>query len=787
MTEEMAFDVDGMDCASCIAHVEKAVRSQPGVEEASVNLARGRAVVKFDSEKVSPQQIAEAMTKVGYPSRPEAVGEDADEQRLAAQAVHARAWFNRAVAGVVLWLPIELLHWGGHLSGHMLDLDWASLVTSSIAMVYVGRAFYVSAYGALRRRTSNMDTLIALGASVAYLYSLIGFVGYQFGWWIHEPALYFMEASGLLALISLGHYLEARARQSAGSAIGELLNLTPSVAHKLVNLEAQDVPVKELVVGDRVLIRPGERIPADGIVFAGRSSVDESMITGESVPVARGPGEKIIGGTINQSGALQARVTATGSQTALAQIVRMVETAQSSKPPVQRLADRVAAIFVPSVLLIALVTGAGWYAWGAYHGLGSALIWAHIANAVCSVLIIACPCALGLAVPAALMVGTGQGAKHGILIRNIDALQNARRIDTIVLDKTGTITAGRPTVTAVHPAAGHDEAEVLRLAGSAEQFSQHPLAGAIVAAARERQLTLSQPASFDTKPGLGIVAEIDGQAIIVGSAELLSLYGIVENLAASHAGQTLIHVAIRESDSGAGAPARRDCATRLLGSIAVSDPIKADSAAAVAELQRMGLRTVLLTGDGKAVAEEIARAVGITEVHSQVKPGGKADVIKQLQAQGRVVAMVGDGINDAPALARADLGIAIGGGSDIAKETGDVVLVSGSLHGVAAAIRLSRATMLKIRQNLFFAFIYNVLAVPLAAMGLLTPLIAAGAMALSDVTVIGNALLLRRIGTGTPVHSGPGTSLCEPVGEDHVGGKRVRGSRRGDHVLAARK
>jgi Cu+-exporting ATPase len=771
MTEEMAFDVDGMDCASCVAHVEKAARSQPGVTEASVNLARGRAVITFDSEKVSPAQIAEAMTKVGYPSRPEAVGEDADEQRLAEQAVHARAWFNRAVAGVVLWLPVELLHWAGHLSGHMLNLDWASLVTSSIAMVYIGRAFYVSAFGALRRRTSNMDTLIALGASVAYLYSLIGFAGFRLGWWVHEPALYFMEASGLLALISLGHYLEARARQSAGSAIGELLNLTPSIAHKLVNLETQDVPVRELVVGDRVLIRPGERIPADGVVFAGKSSVDESMITGESVPVARGPGEKIIGGTINQSGALQARVSATGNQTALAQIVRMVETAQSSKPPVQRLADRVAAVFVPSVLLIAVLTGAGWYAWGTYHGLGSAVIWAHIANAVCSVLIIACPCALGLAVPAAVMVGTGQGAKHGILIRNIDALQNARRVDTIVLDKTGTITAGRPTVTAILPAAGHDEADVLRLAGSAEQFSQHPLAGAIVAAARERGVALSQPASFDTQPGLGIVAEIDGQTILVGSAELLSQHGNAADLATSHAGQTLIHVAMRKSDN-----------IELLGSIAISDPIKADSAAAVAELQRMGLRTVLLSGDGKAVAEEVGRAVGITEVHSQVKPGGKAEVIGRLQAQGRVVAMVGDGINDAPALARADLGIAIGGGSDIAKETGDVVLVSGSLHGVAAAIRLSRATMSKIRQNLFLAFIYNVLAIPLAAMGLLTPLIAAGAMAMSDVTVIGNALLLRRIGTGTPAHGFP---------DPRAAGKRNRGKRvRGtgvSPVLTARK
>jgi Cu+-exporting ATPase len=732
MTEEAAFEVEGMNCASCVAHVEKAARALPGVEDARVNLARGRAVVQFDPGKVSSDQIADAMTNVGYTAHRQAESENGEEQRLAAQAMHARAWLNRAIVGVVLWLPIELLHWSSHLSGHMLNLDWASLLTSTIAMLYVGRAFYSSAFAALRRRTSNMDTLIAMGASVAYFYSLIAFGGYLLHRWQTEPQLYFMEASGLLALISLGHYLEARARQSAGSAIHELLNLTPAIAHKLVNLQIQDVPVSELAVGDRVLVRPGERVPADAVVFAGRSSVDESMITGESVPVPRRPGDQIIGGTINQSGALQAKITATGSQTALAQIVRMVETAQSSKPPVQRLADQVAAVFVPVVLIIAAITGIGWYAWGVTHGSPVPSIWGHVANAVCSVLIIACPCALGLAVPAALMVGTGFGAKRGILIRNIDALQNAGRIDTVVLDKTGTITAGKPTVTGVTPIEGNDENEVLRLAAAAEQFSQHPLAGAIVAAARERKLSFPQPKSFNTEPGLGIIAEIDGRMILVGNGELLQQHGGVPNVDGTHQTQTMVYVAIKNQN-----------AVELLGSIAVSDPIKPDSAAAIAELRAMGLAIILLTGDAIAVANEVGRAVGITDVRAGVKPGEKADAIAALQAEAHVVAMVGDGINDAPALARADLGIAIGGGSDIAKETGDIVLISGSLHGVAAAIRLSRATMSKIRQNLFLAFLYNVLAIPLAAFGLLTPLIAAAAMALSDVTVIGNALLLR--------------------------------------------
>jgi Cu+-exporting ATPase len=759
MTEEAAFDVADMNCASCVAHVEKAALALPGVAEAAVNLARGRAVVQFDPQKVSPEQIAQAMTVVGYPSRPQVESASGEEQRLAAQAKHARAWLNRAIAGVTLWLPIELLHWASHLAGHMLNLDWASLVTSTIAMVYVGSSFYVSAFAALRRRTSNMDTLIALGSSVAYFYSLIAFGGYLLHWWQGEPQLYFMEASGLLALISLGHYLEARARESAGSAIHELLNLTPAIAHRLVNLQSEDVPVLALVVGDRVLIRPGERVPADAVVFAGRSSVDESMITGESVPVPRGVGDPIIGGTINQSGALQAKISATGSQTALAQIVRMVETAQSSKPPVQRLADRVAAVFVPAVLIIAALTGIGWYAWGATHGLPPAMIWGHLANAVCSVLIIACPCALGLAVPAALMVGTGRGAQQGILIRNIDALQNARRIDTIVLDKTGTVTAGKPAVTQIVAAGGNDETEVLRLAAAAEQFSQHPLAAAIVAAARERKLGFPQPTSFNTEPGLGIIAEIAGETILVGSRELLEQHGGVDGFDGINLTQTLVYVARKNSSN-----------VEMLGSIAIADRIKPDSAAAIAELQAMGLAVVLLTGDAAAVANEVARAVGITDVRAGVKPAQKAEAIAALQAARHVVAMVGDGINDAPALAQADLGIAIGGGSDIAKEAGDIVLLSGSLHGVAVAIRLSRATMSKIRQNLFLAFVYNVLAIPLAAFGLLTPLIAAAAMALSDVTVIGNALLLR-LAERTKPATYHGDAHCEqhvPTGEANV-------------------
>jgi Cu+-exporting ATPase len=611
----------------------------------------------------------------------------------------------------------------------------------------------------------------------------------------------------LLALVSLGHWLEARARQSAGSAIHELLSLAPATALRLVAATPvlpqtdvvqlgipsrskpdargdtaaggtfEEVPVAQLHPGDRVLVRPGDRVPIDGVVVDGRSTVDESMLTGESIPALREVGDTVIGGTVNSDGRLVVRVTKTGGETALAQIVKLVEHAQSSKPPVQQLADRISAVFVPSVLAIALITAIGWYAWATAHGWDAGATWAAIAKAVCSVLIIACPCALGLAVPAALMVGIGRGAKQGILIRDIDALQSAERIDTVVLDKTGTITRGKPAVVGVlsfnGEADGEAEDQVLRLAASAEQFSEHPLAKAIVAHATGRGVGTSDPSSFTNDPGYGVVATVDGRALLVGNEALLSKHGYAashdrEGPGTADPAQTLVYVAERGGGGGG--------AVKLLGRVALSDQIKPDSQAAISELHELGLKTVLLTGDNEAAANFIARQVGMDDVRANVKPGGKADVISELKtrAESRAqaereadeavgpwsrqkfwqlryrkpraagVAMVGDGVNDAPALAAADLGIAIGSGSDVAKETGDVVLVSGSLRGVATSIRLSRATMRKIRQNLFFAFVYNVLAIPLAALGLLNPLIAAGAMALSDVTVIGNALLLRR-------------------------------------------
>ncbi len=763
-TAELALSVSGMNCASCVSHVSNAIRGVGGVASCDVNLARGRATLRFDPAATSPKVIAAAVTAAGYPAEPEDAddGANVEHQRSIRQSAEASAWFRRAVVGVALWLPFELLHWtvlliGGHhpVPAHRDWMALATLAAATVAIAYVGGKFYRSALNALRRGTTNMDVLIAMGASVAYLYSVVFMAGGLFGWWTPPTAgqLFFMEGTGLLALISLGHWLEARARQSAGSAIRELLDLTPATAMRLrttggnaknanntnQSTDFDPVAVADLAIGDVILVRPGDRVASDGEVVSGVSAIDESMLTGESLPVTRSVGDAVIGGTVNRDGAIQVRVNRVGSETALAQIVKLVESAQASRPPVQKLADRISAIFVPTVLGLALLTGIGWFIHGHLTHLPQGLMWGNIANAVCSVLIIACPCALGLAVPAALMVGTGRGARRGILIRDIDALQQAQRIDTVVLDKTGTITLGRPQVTIVQPAEGADLTDLLTLVASSEQFSEHPIAKAIVTYAKSNGAVIQEPESFTNQPGRGVAATIGGREILVGSESLLIEHGYQSSANEKPTGSaldaaTLVLIGERTSDT-----------VRLIGRIGLSDTIRPDSANAIAAMKALGLTTVLLTGDRQQVAAQVAAEVGIETVHASVLPDAKADVIKQLQQAGKIVAMVGDGVNDAPALAQANLGIAVGSGSDVAKETGDIVLVSGSLAGVVEAVKLSAATMRVIHQNLFFAFFYNVLAIPLAAMGLLNPLIAAAAMALSDVTVLGNALRLRRM------------------------------------------
>jgi len=738
--DEITFDVEGMSCASCVGTVQRAASKVAGVTDCRVNLASGRATVALDSGKTTPEAVAAAISATGYEATVRGDDGGHSHHHDDPAANNADLWRRRAIVGLVLWFPVEVAHWIMRLAmGHEHQggwLLWVSLITSTAAIVYVGRGFYSSAWRALRHGTSNMDTLIAMGATVAYGYSVVALAGHWLGLWAQPAAVYLMESTGLLALISLGHWLEARARDSAGHAIAELMTLSPPTALRLDDAEMpHEVPLEEVRKGDRLLVRPGDRVPVDGVIVAGRSAVDESMITGESLPVSRGVGDEVVGGTINADGRLTIKATRVGQETALAQIVKMVEGAQSAKPPVQRLADQIAAVFVPAVLGIALVTAVGWFAYGALRHWPTGATLAEMANATCSVLIIACPCALGLALPAALMVGTGTGARRGILIRDIDAFQKAEKVETVVLDKTGTITEGRPAVESISSANGMAPRELLGLAASAEQFSAHPLAKAIVAKARADGAAIREPESFSNFTGLGVSVELDAKKYLVGSRALLREHGLAEAGAATDGG-TAVHIG--EVNIGS---------VTLLGSIELSDTVKAEAKSAIAQLRAMNLRVVLLTGDTAAAAEKVAREVGIEDFRAEVKPGEKAEVIRQLQNGGKsAVAMVGDGINDAPALAAADLGIAIGSGSDVAKETGGIVLVGGNVSGVAAAIRLSRATMRVIRQNFFLAFAYNVLAIPLAAFGLLNPLIAAAAMALSDITVIGNALRLRRHG-----------------------------------------
>jgi Cu+-exporting ATPase len=796
--QRMFVSIAGMSCASCVAHVSKAARSMPGVADVTVNLSRGRATVDFDPAETSPEKIAKGITeKSGYEAKVESV---ADESRQADDHQQAtNRWLRRAIAGLILWLPVELAHWilqlsFQHSQSAHAAMQWVALITSTAALFYVGSSFYKSAWTALLHRTTNMDTLIAMGSSVAYLYSLVYFVGGQIHLWPMPTGdeLYFMESSALLALISLGHWLEANARRSAGSAIRELMNLAPAVAlrieenqveHRTSNIEhstsseesslqssmldversnldfssLREVPVSQINLRDKLVLRPGDRVPVDGIVTDGNSSIDESMITGEPLPVTRTVGDKVIAGTLNVDGRLIIRATAVGADTALSHIVAMVEKAQDSRPPVQKLADQISAVFVPSVLGIALLTGIGWWLWGVGHHWATAIVLAQIAKTTCSVLLIACPCALGLAVPAAIMVGTGLGARRGILIRDIDALQAAEKIDTIVFDKTGTITEGKPIVTSVI-GKDMDAGIVLRIAAAAEQFSSHPIAMAILAEAKKRSIEIPQPEQFKNHAGFGVEAELDGRRFLVGNQAMMDRCGSgVLRSDDAHAPQpsgTIVYIAEQLPEH-----------LIPIGQIEISDSVKSDSKSAIGRLRDLGIHLVMLTGDNRTAAAAIGAQVGITEIHADVRPEGKAAVIQKLQslaAKGPVVlpqasvhatrgradgfgrvAMVGDGINDAPALATADLGIALGSGSDVAKETGDIVLVGGSLAGVSASIVLSRATMRTIRQNLFLAFIYNVLAIPLAAAGVMHPVVAAAAMALSDITVLGNSLRLR--------------------------------------------
>ena len=739
---ELVLPITGMTCANCVATVERALRKTEGVTEVSVNYASERATVRIDSPTLGMDELAAAVERVGYGvvRAEEADLEDAEaEARRAELSKQTRLfWSGVAFAGPLFALSMardfSLLGAWAHESW----VNWLMFALAAPVQFYVGWGYYVGSWKSLRNGSANMDVLVALGSSVAFAYSVVVAFALSVGSVALGEHVYFETAALIITLIKLGKLLEVRAKGETGEALRELMGLRPDTARVVRGDEELEIPLDQVAVGDVVVVRPGERIPVDGVLLDGESSVDESMLTGESMPVDKGPGDEVIGATMNRSGSFRFSATKVGSETALAQVIRLVREAQGSKAPIQRLADRVASIFVPVVIVLALGTFLVWWL----------LVGASVADAMVrlvAVLVIACPCALGLATPTAVMVGTGRGARLGILFRSSEALERAKQVRVVVLDKTGTITRGEPVVRDVTAIDG-DEARLLRVAASAELRSEHPLAEAVLAEARRRDLTLSEPEQFEALAGRGVTAAVDGVRILVGTRSFLEEQGVETSSLADAAARI---------ESDAQTPLWVATEERVLGLIAVADALKEGSKEAVRELQDAGLRVVMLTGDREATARAIAAEVGITDVRAQLLPEHKVDAIRELQ-EDAVVAMVGDGINDAPALAQADVGIAIGTGTDVAMETADVTLMRGDLRSVPVAFALSRATMRTIEQNLFWAFFFNVILIPVAAGALyslaflpmmlraLHPILAAFAMAFSSVSVVGNSLRLRR-------------------------------------------
>ncbi|MBI3530280.1 MAG: copper-translocating P-type ATPase [Betaproteobacteria bacterium] len=710
--------IDGMTCAACASRIEKALARLPGVD-AAVNLATERARVRFAPDITDIPTLMETVHKAGYGARELAVtSREAEKSRRIENYRRELQWFWFSAA---LTLPL-LLQMGAMFAGSHEDYlpRWWQWLLATPVQFWIGRRFYLGSWNALRGGAANMDVLVALGTSMAYLYST---VVTMFG--LHHHHVYFEASAAIITLVLMGKLLEARAKSRTSGAIEKLLQLQPKQVRIERNGQIPDVDLASVVAGDIVIVRPGERIAVDGDVVDGASSVDESMLTGESMPLAKRVGDRVYAATQNQSGVLKIRATGVGSSTQLADIVRLVEEAQGSKAPIQRLADRISGIFVPVVLATSLVTLLGW--WMAAGDFTQALV-----NAV-AVLVIACPCALGLATPTAIAVGTGRGAQSGILVRSADALERAEKIGVLVVDKTGTLTLGQPVVTQILPAAGCDEAEVLRLAASLEQHSEHPLALAVLARSRDAGIALLSVTEFEATPGSGVRAQIGGRRFLLGSPRFVADQAIALDEDAVH----------RLAGSGATVIALAD-EQRMLGMISIADEVYPGSAAAIAQLKALGIEVIMLTGDNMATAAAVAATLDIDRFRAEVLPGDKAAEVGRLKQTGRVVAMAGDGINDALALAAADVSFAIGAGSDIAIESADVTLMRNDMMSIVDAIRLSRATLGKIRQNLFFAFFYNVLGIPLAALGMLNPVIAGAAMALSSVSVVANSLLLKK-------------------------------------------
>ncbi len=744
VTKKSIFPVGGMTCAACVAHVEEAMSGVPGVISVNVNLASEKATVEY-VEGTDIAAMRRAVEEAGYELGSEAA--TLEDVAIAANR-EIRNTRNRFIFALALGLAIMIIGWGPDFSGKSYLL-WA---LATPVQFWAGWRFYRGAWGALKHGTTDMNTLIAVGSSAAYIYSMIAVISP--GLFTSDKLqahLYFDTSSMIIALILLGRFLEARAKGQTSAAIKKLIGMKPRTALVIRDGEEREVSIDDVLVGDLVLVRPGARVPVDGVIRQGYSSIDESMITGESIPVEKKTSDEVIGGTINKTGSFQFEATKVGKDTTLAQIVRLVEEAQGSKAPIQRLADIIASYFVPIVIGIATITFIVWYFVGPDPALTYALI-----NFV-AVLIIACPCALGLATPTAIMVGTGKGAEHGILIRSAEALERSHRINTVLLDKTGTLTKGEPKVTDIVAITSFSREEVLRLAASAEHGSEHPLGEAIVKASQEQSLQLSTISDFNAIPGHGIEALIEDKKLVLGNLRLMEERELSLNGLESEAdrlrteGNTVMFLAVDG---------------KVVGIIALADTLKPGAREVLKSLHRLGVEAAMITGDNQRTAEAIARVAGIDHVVAEVLPENKAEEVKKMQAEGRVVAMVGDGINDAPALAQADVGIAIGTGTDVAVETGDITLISGDLSGITTAISLSKRTVRTIKQNLFWAFAYNVILIPVAAgilylafgesgvptglhsilgdYGFLNPILAAAAMAASSVTVTMNSLRLRR-------------------------------------------
>ena len=770
--EKKILNIGGMTCASCVSSVEKALSSVPGVVSVAVNLASEKATVEYLANQVAPADLRKAVSEAGYNIR-ETGGEGATGVDTVAEATRRELRILKTkliAAGTVglFLLLVTISELIGGILPRMLSNHYLFWVLATPVQFWAGWQFYQGFWAGLKHKRANMNTLIAVGTSAAYFYSVVAvlFPGF-FTSGGREAAVYFDTAVIIIALILLGRFLEIRAKGQTSEAIKKLIGMQAKTAKVVRGGRDVDIPVEEVVAGDIVIVRPGEKVPVDGIIKEGYSSIDESMVTGESMPIEKKTGGGVIGATLNKTGSFKFEATKVGKDTVLAQIIRLVEEAQGSKAPIQRLADLISAYFVPVVIVIGLLTFGLWYFLGPEPALTFALL-----NFV-AVLIIACPCALGLATPTAIMVGTGKGAENGVLIRSGEALETAHKIKAIILDKTGTLTEGKPVVTDIVTAAGFEETELLNVAASAERGSEHPLGEAIVNAAREKGLKPYDATEFNAIPGHGIQVKLGSRQVLLGNLKLMTDHGFSLN--------GLDHEALRLSGQGK-TPMFVGIDGQVMGIVTVADTLKPNSRATITELHRQGLEVIMLTGDNQLTADAIAREVGIDRAVAEVLPEHKAREVKKLQAEGKIVAMVGDGINDAPALAQANVGIAIGTGTDVAMEAADITLMSGDLRGVVTAISLSKRTMRTIKQNLFWAFAYNTALIPVAAgvlyfvfgqtmtppglrfflgdFGFLNPMLAAFAMATSSLTVVSNSLRLKRF---KPARIMPGASVARPV------------------------